>query len=107
MSPNEAKTIMDFMAPAIEREVATTARVLAAMPEGHDDYAPSEKCMKALDLAWHIAGADYMFVSGIATGKFDTAEGGKRPDAMNSGAAISAWYKAEVGKAAAALKKMT
>ncbi len=107
MTPDTAKAILSFVADCIERESATTKKVLLAVPDAHSEYAPHEKCMKALDLAWHIASAEQMFMSGIVAGSFAGAGEPNRPAAMDSAAKIADWYTTETAKNIAAVRAMT
>ena len=70
MTPDQDTVIAGFLIPQIEQEVQTTARVLAAVPDDKKDYTPHGTCMKAGDLAEHIAGADLWFLEGVVAGAF-------------------------------------
>ncbi len=104
MTSENAKVVMQFLLDALEQEMQTTAKVLSAMPSGHDDYRPAEKCMTAIDLAWHIAAADLALLRGTATGQFDFSAA--RPAELGTGTQISGWYLAEMPKAIAALREL-
>ena len=102
MTPEQAKTILDFLMPTLHTEVKTTAKVIAAAPADQEEYKPSERCMSALSLAWHIASADVWFLNSIVDGKFDTSGGGK-PETIKTIADVSSWYEANIGPAMARL----
>jgi uncharacterized damage-inducible protein DinB len=70
MTPDEAKIIAAFLLPQMEHEVQTTAKVIASVPDDRKAYCPHDTCMKAGDLAAHIATADLWFLEGIANGAF-------------------------------------
>jgi hypothetical protein len=55
LTPEAAKIIADYTLSDYEQACAATKAVIAAVPASKESYAPSEKCMKSLDLAWHIA----------------------------------------------------
>lgn len=74
MTPQEAKRLFDFLHQWAVHEGKTTRKVLAAVPNSNLEYCPDPKCMKALELAGHIAGADYMFIDSIAKGSFQNHE---------------------------------
>jgi uncharacterized damage-inducible protein DinB len=57
----------------LAREVATTKRVLAAVPDGKKDYRPDPNARTAWELAWHLANTDVQFMDGIADLKFTMA----------------------------------
>jgi len=48
--------------------------------------------MSALDLAWHIASAEHLFLDGVASGEFNFSGGGK-PDSIRNSADVLSWYK--------------
>jgi uncharacterized damage-inducible protein DinB len=106
MTPDNANAILQFVTGYIEREHPTTKKVLAAVPAEKCDYAPDPKCMKSLDLAWHIASAEQLFMAGAANGEF-TRTGGKRPDEMSSPEKIVAWYEQQTSENLAKVKAMT
>ena len=65
MTAEQARFLLDFTLPTLKQETATTAKVLAATPDANLDYRPSERCMPAAQLLWHIASSDVMFLEGI------------------------------------------
>ena len=93
------------MLPMLKMEHATTHKVLAATPNDHLDYRPSDRCMTAADLVWHIASSEMMFLNGIADGefKFDTP----RPANTETPEQIAAWYKQASASAYGRLEAMT
>lgn len=107
MQPDQARAILDFLLPTIEQEHATTLKVLAAMPNEHLDYAPSEKCTKALDLAYHIASSEQFFLSGVANGAFATGGDYARPESMKTPADVIAMYKEQTAANLERLKGLT
>ena len=106
MTPDNAKTIMDFLAGCIEQETAATARVISALPDGKHDYQPHDKCMAAGELAWHIATSQQFFMDGIAAGEF-TYGAVERPESANSGPGMAAWYQQQTAANLARLRAMT
>ncbi len=71
MTEETAKGLCDYILPQLQREYATTCKVLAAVPAEHCDYKPSEKCMSGLELASHIALAEAFFLRGVVNGAFE------------------------------------
>ena len=102
MTPEQAKTILDFLMPTLHSEVKTTAKVIAAAPADQEGYKPSERCMSALSLAWHIASADVWFLNSMIDGKFESPGGGM-PETIKTTADVSAWYDANMPPAMARL----
>lgn len=91
MSRDEAKLIAGYTLADYEREMATTRAVIAAIPEGKQEYSPDTRSMSAIDLAWHIASADCWFLTSVIEGQFKAGES-KRPDTIKTGADVIAWY---------------
>jgi uncharacterized damage-inducible protein DinB len=102
MTSEQAKFLLDFILPALKQETATTAKVLAATPNDHLDYRPSDRCMTAAELVGHIASADLMFHKGIVNGAF--GKGPEKPEGVTSPQQISAWYTEQMS---AAIEKMS
>jgi uncharacterized damage-inducible protein DinB len=87
MTEETAKTIADFVLQQTEEEVATTRKLLAAVPAEQSSYKPSEKCMSALELASHIAASEAFFLRGVINGAFEW----KQPD-FKTAAEVLAFY---------------
>src|SRR5947209_5521398 len=102
MTPEQARFLLDFVLPSLKREAATTAKVIAATPDVHLDYRPSERCMAASELVWHIASSDVMFVEGILSGTFGNVPA--KPEEVTTPKQISAWYSE---KMAGAIEKIS
>ena len=79
MNAEQAKFLAGYFAGLIERESATTAKVLAAVPDDKRDYKPDPKSRTAWELATHLATGDVWFLQSILDGKFamDPAEADK------------------------------
>jgi uncharacterized damage-inducible protein DinB len=90
MTPDQAKTVLDYTVQYGRREIATTAKVLAAAPAGGLDYKPSDRCMSGGELVWHIASADVAILNGAVDGAFDFKR--ERPATADTPAAVAAWY---------------
>jgi uncharacterized damage-inducible protein DinB len=91
MTSESAKTLAEFLVPQIQGEVATTRKVLAAVPAETSGYKPSDKCMSGLELAIHIAAAEAFFLQGVVNGAFTW----EQPD-LKTPAEVVAWYDAKV-----------
>ena len=61
----------DLMLDGLAREVETTKKVLAAVPDGKKEYRPDPCARTAWELAWHLANTDVQFLDGIADLKFN------------------------------------
>jgi uncharacterized damage-inducible protein DinB len=89
----------------MKHETATTAKVIAATPNAHLDYRPSERCMPAAELLWHIASADVMFLDGVLSGTF--GKSAEKPESITSPEQISAWYTEKMSTAIEKLSAYT
>jgi uncharacterized damage-inducible protein DinB len=95
MTAEQAKIVADYTLTDYEHERATTKRVIAAVPNGQESYAPSPKCMNSLDLAWHIASSELFFLDSVCNGQFSQGEG-KRPENIRNAQDVLAWYDANL-----------
>lgn len=102
MNHEQATFTAHMFADGLEREYATTRKVLAAVPEGKKDYRPDENARTAFALASHIASSDVWFLNGIVKGEFVP-----EPDkSFGSVAEIVAYYEREFPAALAKVKAM-
>lgn len=95
LTDQEALTVAQFLLAQYEAEIATTRRVIAAVPAGGEQYAPDGRSMNALKLAWHIASADQWFLDSIVAGAFQAGESGM-PEGIRSAADVLAWFDSNV-----------
>jgi uncharacterized damage-inducible protein DinB len=72
-TPDFALGYRAMMLDGLAREVETTKKVLAAVPDGKKDYRPDSHARTAWELAWHLANTDVQFMDGIADLKFSMA----------------------------------
>ena len=105
MTPEQARFLLDFTLPTLKNEAATTAKVIAATPNANLDYRPSERCMPAAELLWHIASSDVMFLEGILSGAF--GKNAEKPDTITTPEQISAWYTRHMSGAIETLSAYT
>lgn len=73
LTPDFALGYRAMMLDGLAREVETTKRVLAAIPDGKKDYRPDPCARTAWELAWHLANTDVQFMDGIADMEFKMA----------------------------------
>lgn len=95
MQASEARLLLNVLLPQVEAETATTRKVLAAVPAGRDDYRPHPTSKSALELAWHLASADWWFLDSIVRGEFK-AGGDGMPAEIRTAADVVAWYDRNV-----------
>ena len=98
MDANQAKFLADHYANLLEREMPTTASVLAAVQHGDRNYKPDAKSRSAWDIALHIAQADNWLVQSALKGKFEyDPEAAKKWSAQFKDAdALAAYYRSEM-----------
>ena len=105
MTPEQAKFLLDYSYPIAVNEAKITRKVIAAMPASQEEYKPSDKCMTASELAYHLASADVWFLNSIVKGAFEM--GGETGDKPKTPEQITAWYDANFGPALEKVKAMT
>ena len=71
MNTEQAKFLAEHYANLLEKEMMTTASVLAAVHEGDREYKPDAKSRSAWDIAVHIAQADNWLVQSALAGTFE------------------------------------
>jgi uncharacterized damage-inducible protein DinB len=74
LTPQEADTLAKILIASVQREAATTSRVLHAVPNDKSSYRPHENSRTALELAWHLAQADIWFLRSFIVGNFEMHE---------------------------------
>jgi uncharacterized damage-inducible protein DinB len=88
-----------MMLDGLAREVATTKRVLAAVPDGKKDYRPDPNARTAWELAWHLANTDVQFMDGIADLQF-TMTARAEAEKPKTVAELVDWYDRNMKRAA-------
>ena len=110
ITPQMAAGMRDFIVMGLEREMETTRRVLAAVPDAKKDYRPDPHARSAHELAWHIAHGDVSFLQGIAKMDFsymqNEAEDENKTRPKTS-AEVPAYYDKHFREAIARIKAMT
>ena len=76
--------------PSLKNEIGITERMLAAVPAEKGDYRPDPVSKSAFELAWHIASAQNMFLSGICAGEFNFNN--PKPESVKTPKDVVAWY---------------
>lgn len=91
ITPEFALAFRETMLDGFAREVETTKRVFAAIPDDKRDHRPDPNARSAWQLAWHIANTDVQFLDGIADLKFNMANPpeAEKPQTV---AELVAWY---------------
>ena len=106
LQPEHALVIRSFVLPSLKAEHLVTRRVIEAIPGDRSDYRPDTVVKCAIDLAWHIVGAEHRFLDAVATGAFDFSNTG-RPDSVRTPADIVRWYGETFERDVERLKTLT
>ncbi len=96
-----------LMLDSVKREVETTKKVLAAVPDAKSSYKPDPHARTAWELAWHIADSDVDFLDGIADLKFIMDRTGERADTPTNIAELVAWYDKHMARGMARIAAMS
>jgi|SRR5579863_3058782 len=91
LTPEFALGMRQVMLDGLARELETTKRVLAAIPDSKAEYRPDPSARTAWELAWHLANTDVQFLDGIADLKFNM-ETPEEKDQPKTTAELVSWY---------------
>ena len=91
LQPDQALFLRESAIRAFKSEQPLTQRVIEAIPLDKGDYRPDDIGKTALELAWHIAGAEHRFTEAVINGVFDFTNSG-RPAELKTSADIARWY---------------
>ncbi len=106
MTPEFAMGLRQMMLDGVLREMETTKKVLAAIPDAKSSFKPDPCARTAWELAWHLANTDIQFLDGIADLKFtmETPEDKVKP---KTAAELVEWYGRNFRRGAERVSKMT
>jgi len=102
----------EMMVPQLEKEIATTKRVLAAIPDDKSSWKPEPNSRCAAELAKHIASVDVAFLEGIAAGSFakmmDSEQAGTSTKGLPAAhKELANWYEKNANAALGKIRKMS
>ena len=95
----------ELMLKGLEREMETTKKVLAAVPDSKRDFRLDPKSRTAWELAWHLASSDVQMLDEVADRKFDMAPRFKQEP--RDIADLVNWYETNFLRAANRVRAMT
>jgi uncharacterized damage-inducible protein DinB len=95
----------EMMLKGLEREMETTKKVLAAVPDSKRDFRLDPKSRTAWELAWHLASSDVQMLDEVADRKFDMAPRFKQEP--KDIADLVNWYETNFLRAANRVRAMT
>jgi uncharacterized damage-inducible protein DinB len=106
LTPEFAAGFRQVMLDGVTRELETTKKVLAAIPDAKAQFQPDPHARTAWDLAWHLANTDVQFLDGIADLEFkmETPEEKDKPKTV---AELVDWYDKNFKRAADRVRAMT
>ena len=106
LTPEFASGVRDMMLDGVTRELETTKKVLAAIPDAKAQYRPDPNGRTAWELAWHLANTDVQFLDGIADLKFnmETPDDSHKPKTV---AELVEWYDTNFKRATDRVRAMT
>jgi uncharacterized damage-inducible protein DinB len=105
MQPDQALFALQSALPSLKNESRVTKSVIEAIPVDKGDFRPDAVAKSAFDLAWHIAAAENMFLSGIVGGEFTYNT--VRPESIKNSHDIAAWYADQSAKNAQRLTELS
>jgi uncharacterized damage-inducible protein DinB len=92
ITPEQAVVVLhQLWIPAYANEHPLTKGVIASIPADRADYRPDTIAKSAIDLAWHIVGAEHRFLDGVASGAFDYGNS-SRPESVRTPMDVVHWY---------------
>lgn len=106
LTPDNVTVVLQTLLPGLDREHATTKRVIEAIPDAKVDYTPDGISQSAIGLAWHIVTTEHRFLSAVVNGAFDLTPMPK-PDSVRTAADVNKWYAKNYADDMAALQALS
>lgn len=107
MTPQEAKTVADYLVASFAYEMRTTLSVLGAVPRDRLDYRPDAMAKTGLGLVRHITLEDEWILNCIANGNFTTPPDDSDACGIMAPADATARYQAKVPTALERVRAMS
>ncbi len=93
LEPAQARFLLQSVYfPALKNEQGLTRRIIEAIPLDKGGYRPDEVSKSAMDLAWHIAASEMVFMDAVVNGGFNHSPN-PRPESVTNSAELGAWYQ--------------
>jgi uncharacterized damage-inducible protein DinB len=105
LSPEFAVGMRESVLQGLERELQTTKKVIAAIPDDKRDYRPDPKARTAWELAWHLASSDVQMTDEVADHKFSMQPRFK--EEPKTVAELVEWYDGNFKRAIARVRAMS
>jgi len=97
LQPEQALILREAALRSLTAERPVTQRVIEAIPLDKGDFRMDDVGKSALDLAWHIVGAEHKFLDFVVKGTFDVTPA-PRPAHLDHSAAIARWFAETAAK---------
>ena len=91
LQPDQALFLREGAIRSLTTEQPVTRRVIEAIPLDKGDFKMDDVGKSALELAWHMVGAEHRFIDAVVNGAFDFTNSG-RPAELRTSADIARWY---------------
>lgn len=96
--------LRDMMAGSVAREMETTKKVLAAVPDARSrEYRPDPKARTGFELAWHLVSTEVQMLDEIADAKFSMEPRFQEPKTVSE---MLAWYETNLPRALARVRAL-
>ncbi|MEO7984767.1 MAG: DinB family protein [Bacteroidota bacterium] len=96
-------TLIESFHKELDREAATTRKMLERVPEEHYDWKPHEKSMTLKQLATHVAEIPTWLGLVLSTSELDFAANGYKPTAIANGQELISFFERSIAEGKAAL----
>jgi uncharacterized damage-inducible protein DinB len=104
LTPEFALGFRAVMLDGVLREMETTKKVLAAVPDDKSSYKHDPNARTAWELAWHLANTDVQFLNGIADMNFTMPAPAHKPTNI---AELVTWYDSNFKREAARIGELS
>jgi len=105
-TPEFVVAYRDTMLDGFDREVETTKKIVACIPDNKRDYRPDPNARTAWELAWHLANTDIQFLDGIADLEFKMKTPAEA-DKPKTSAELVDWYERNYKRAAERVRALS
>jgi len=106
LQADQASTLLQVTLPALKNEHRITKKIIEAVPLDKGDYRPDPNAKTALELAWHIAATENMFLKVPSSGEFDFS-GNAMPESVRNSADVAQWYAEHFAESFDKLTRLT
>jgi uncharacterized damage-inducible protein DinB len=107
ITPEFAVGMREGILQIIEQEIASTQKVIAAVPDAKAGWKPEPKSRTAGELAWHLASEDAILLHQIAEMRFSFPDPRYQNEKPKTHKDMADWYGKRMREAVARIRKMT